>query len=168
MRIVNWWTIASLVKKIILLYSNNISLSFSFSTMNTMKIVFALVIYLTVSILQVKSQYVPQSLVIRNILKWRKEHDTYLTHICKHRWSRQIMMKVDTFPELSASTVAFISCRGRVRWRLQCWLKAATIYLFSSWYVYFSDVYWQKLGRCRSLSFLLTYFLSERRLVVLN
>ena len=114
MRIVNWWTIASLVKKIILLYSNNISLSFSFSTMNTMKIVFALVIYLTVSILQVKSQYVPQSLVIRNILKWRKEHDTYLTHICKHRWSRQIMMKVDTFLELSASTVAFISCRGRL------------------------------------------------------
>ena len=51
--------------------------------------------------------------MIENILKRRKESDTYLTNVCRHCWSSQVMMKVDIFPELSASTVAFISCRGR-------------------------------------------------------
>ena len=31
--------------------------------------------------------------VIKNILKWRKESDTYLTHVCRYHWSRQITMK---------------------------------------------------------------------------
>ena len=33
--------------------------------------------------------------MIKNRLKWKKESDTYLTHICRHRWSREIMMKDD-------------------------------------------------------------------------
>ena len=49
--------------------------------------------------------------MIKNILTRRKESDTYLTLVYRHRWSRQITKKVDTFPELSASTVAFISSR---------------------------------------------------------
>ena len=39
------------------------------------------------------------------MLKLRKESDTYLTTVCRHRWSRQIMMKVYKLLELSASTV---------------------------------------------------------------
>ena len=35
-------------------------------------------------------------------VKWRKESDTYLTIVCRHRWSRQIMMKVDKLLELTA------------------------------------------------------------------
>ena len=31
--------------------------------------------------------------VIKNILRWRKESDTYLSYVCRHRWSRQITMK---------------------------------------------------------------------------
>ena len=52
--------------------------------------------------------------MIKNIFKRRKESDTYLTTVCRHRWSRQITKKVDKFPELSASTVAFISWRRRL------------------------------------------------------
>ena len=33
--------------------------------------------------------------MIKNILKLRKESDTYLTRVCKHRWSRQITIKED-------------------------------------------------------------------------
>ena len=35
------------------------------------------------------------SKMIKNILKWREESDTYLTHVCRHRRSRQISMKVN-------------------------------------------------------------------------
>ena len=30
---------------------------------------------------------------VKNILKRREESDTYLTHICRHRWSRKNLMK---------------------------------------------------------------------------
>jgi hypothetical protein len=43
--------------------------------------------------------------MIKNMLKRRKESDTYLATVC-----RQITMKIDKLLELSASTVAFISC----------------------------------------------------------
>jgi len=33
--------------------------------------------------------------MIRNILKWREESNTYLTHVCRHCWKRKISMKVD-------------------------------------------------------------------------
>jgi hypothetical protein len=49
------------------------------------------------------------NLLIKNLLKRRKESDTYLTTVCRHRWSRQITMKVDKLLKLSANTVAFIS-----------------------------------------------------------
>ena len=70
------------------------------------------------------------NILITNMLKWRKESDTYLTTVCRHRWSRQITTKVDKLPELSANTICS------------------------------SDVYRHESGRCRSLSFILTYFLS--------
>ena len=61
----------------------------------------------------------------RYIMTYRRnESDTYLTHVCRHRQSRQITMKM----ELSASTVAFISCRGRQK--LQYWLKAPVPSIF--------------------------------------
>ena len=56
-----------------------------------------------------------KSKMIKNMLKSRKESNTYLTIVCRHRWSRQIMMKVDKLLELSASTVVFISWRGSHR-----------------------------------------------------
>ena len=46
--------------------------------------------------------------MIKNMLTRRKESDTYLATV-----SRQITMKIDKL-ELSASTVAFSSCRGRL------------------------------------------------------
>ena len=33
--------------------------------------------------------------MIKNILKWRKENNTYLTHVCRPRWSIHITMKID-------------------------------------------------------------------------
>jgi hypothetical protein len=52
---------------------------------------------------------------LKNMLKWRKECDTYLTTICRHHWSRQITMKVDKLPELSASADEIHSAG----WKLQ-------------------------------------------------
>ena len=46
-----------------------------------------------------------QKTMIKNMLKWRKESDTCLTTVCRHRWSREITMKVDKLPELSANTI---------------------------------------------------------------
>jgi len=43
----------------------------------------------------------------------KERSNTYLTAVCRHRWSRQITMKVLKLLELSASTVAFNSWRGR-------------------------------------------------------
>ena len=42
--------------------------------------------------------------------KKERESDTYLATVSRHHWSRQITMKI----ALSASTVAFISSRGRL------------------------------------------------------
>ena len=39
--------------------------------------------------------------MIKNMLKWREESDTYLTHVCRHCWSRQITMKVDVLGAFS-------------------------------------------------------------------
>ena len=33
--------------------------------------------------------------MIKNILKRRKEIDTYLTHVCRQRWSRKILVKIN-------------------------------------------------------------------------
>ena len=33
--------------------------------------------------------------LIKNVLKRRKKSDTYLATVCRHRWSRQITMKID-------------------------------------------------------------------------
>ena len=47
---------------------------------------------------------------IKNILKRREECDTYLTHVCRHRWSRKILMKIYELGA-SANIVAFIGYR---------------------------------------------------------
>ena len=41
--------------------------------------------------------------MIKNMLTRRKESDTYLATVSRHRWSRQITMKVDKLPELSSA-----------------------------------------------------------------
>ena len=64
--------------------------------------------------------------MIKNILKRRKESDTYRATGCRHHWNRQITMKIDQILELSASTVTFISWRGRLPLQL---MKAPVIYL---------------------------------------
>ena len=33
--------------------------------------------------------------LIKNTLRRWEESDTYLTHVCRYRWNRQITMKVD-------------------------------------------------------------------------
>ena len=47
--------------------------------------------------------------MIQNMLKRRKENDTYHATFRRHRWSAQMTMKKDDKFELLASTVAFIS-----------------------------------------------------------
>ena len=58
-------------------------------------------------------------------------------------------------PELWLSSVFIFSW-----WKPQFWLKAPINYLFSSSSVHSSDVYGKYPGKCRSISFFLTYFLS--------
>jgi hypothetical protein len=41
--------------------------------------------------------------MIKNILKRRKESNTYLATICRYRWSTQITMKIDKLLELSSA-----------------------------------------------------------------
>jgi hypothetical protein len=47
--------------------------------------------------------------MIKNILIRRKESDTFLATVSRHRWGSKITMKNDEILYLSASTVAFIS-----------------------------------------------------------
>ena len=41
--------------------------------------------------------------MIKNMLTRRKESDTYLAIVSRHRWSRQIKMKIDK--QLKATTI---------------------------------------------------------------
>ena len=74
--------------------------------------------------------------MIKNILKWRKESDTYLTHVCRHRWSKH-----------------------SVGWKL-------LNHPLSLWSVRSSDVYRHESGRCHSLPFILKYFLSSFFIII--
>ena len=62
------------------------------------------------------------------MLTRRKESDTYLVTVSRHRWSRQITMKIDKIV-ISFSTVAVISSRGR--------LMKATVLAESYNFIYF-------------------------------
>ena len=104
---------------------------------------------------------------LKSMLKWSKDSDTYLTTVSRHRWSKQIMVKVDKFiswwkPQcwLKAPIIYLLSLWSVCSswWKPQCWLKAPIIYLLSSWSVCSSDVYRQQSGKCRSLFFILTNF----------
>ena len=79
-----------------------------------------------------------------SILKRREESNTYLFHVCRHRRSRQVMMKIAD----STSTADESHSAG---WKLQ-------FHQFSLWSVCSGDVYRHDTGRCRSLPFFLIYF----------
>ena len=83
---------------------------------------------------------VSQKIMIKIMLKWRKESNTYLTTVCRHRWSTQITMKVDKLLQLSSAEEEDIVFSW---WKPQFSLKAAVIYLLSLWSVCSSDVYRQ-------------------------
>ena len=53
--------------------------------------------------------------MIKNMLTRRKDSDTYLATVCRHRWSRQITIKVDVLGVFQPTSTADES---------QCWLKA--------------------------------------------
>ena len=73
------------------------------------------------------------------MLKRGKECDTYLTHVCKRHHSVENPVKKIKYIELSANTVAFITCRSRLlkalsyilsfhrfpplQWCLQTWVR---------------------------------------------
>ena len=46
---------------------------------------------------------------LTKMLKWRTDSDTNLTIVCRHRWSRQMTMKVNKCLKLSARTSVFTS-----------------------------------------------------------
>ena len=88
------------------------------------------------------------------MLTRRKESDTYLTHVCSHPWSRQIMMKK-------------INCS----FQSALWLSSEStsvadvghehlFHLLSLRSFCSSDVYRRESGRCHSLPFFLKYFSS--------
>ena len=95
---------------------------------------------------------------------------TYLATIRRHRWSAQMTIKKDNKLVLSASTVAFISLRGRLPLQL---MKATILAESSNLLSFFIAICALQRclrivaeesfssGRCRSISFLLTYFLSS-------
>jgi hypothetical protein len=41
--------------------------------------------------------------MVKNMLRRRKESDTYLAAVCRHRWNRQITMKTDKILQSSTS-----------------------------------------------------------------
>ena len=109
------------------------------------------------------------------MLTRRKESETYLATVSRHRWSPQIAMKVDKVcslqpalrpssgpppPLLSVSPLA-APANTEVSLPLQL-MKATvpavsyTLYPLSSRSAYSGDVFCQQPGRCRSLSFFLT------------
>ena len=58
-----------------------------------------------------------------NILKRREESDTYLTHVCRHCWSRKSLMKIDEIGAFSQHC-AFMSYRhGLTSVNRCCWGK---------------------------------------------
>jgi hypothetical protein len=67
---------------------------------------------------------------ICHLLKVRKESDTYLTTVCRHHWSRQMMMKVDKLLPLQLMKATVLA-------------EAPVIFLLSSSSVCSSDVYRQ-------------------------
>ena len=50
----------------------------------------------------------------KNGLKWGERIDAYLTHVCRLPQNVESLERTDKNPELSANTVAFISCRSRL------------------------------------------------------
>ena len=70
--------------------------------------------------------------------------------------AERVQWKLNKYQELSANTVAFISCRGSYTagWKLLIFLQFPPDSFCSS------DVYRCKSGGCYSLSFILKYFLS--------
>ena len=100
------------------------------------------------------------------ILTKRKESNAYLATVSRHRWSRQIRMKIDKMQQLSASTVVFISS-------LPLQLMKATV-LAESYYI-LSIIIICRLQRCPlivdrqvSLSFLLVNLFFIRNKVMGN
>ena len=77
--------------------------------------------------------------MIKKMLKWREECEIYLTRICRHRWSGENLMKRYNI-ELTANTVAFISCRLTKKKKSQCSIKAL-YFIFSPSSFHSSDVY---------------------------
>ena len=95
-------------------------------------------------------------LLLKNIKK-----NIYLTHVCEHHRSRESLLKRWKYKELSANTVAFISCWWVYVyswWKLQCWLKASYIFIFSLGSLRYCDVYRYESCKCHSLPFFLTFF----------
>ena len=95
----------------------------------------------------------------KNILKLREESDSYLTHVCRYHWSRQISMKVHGvgtlsqqhgFHQLYSSTADESHSVG----------SKLLLHPLSSRFVCCSNVYRRESGRCHSLSFMLIYFLT--------
>ena len=82
-----------------------------------------------------------------NILKWREVSDTYLTNVCRHRWSTQITMKVDGLG-------VFSSCRGNQNSFGSCSLADC---LFIAW--------WQRMTKITVfLTFIAWFVLTNKQL----
>ena len=81
--------------------------------------------------------------MIINIFKWREDSDTYLTCVCRLRWSGKRLVEIEEI------TGAFS----------QHWLSSTVeVVQFLPDAFRSSDVYRCESGRCRSLSIILKYF----------
>ena len=76
-------------------------------------------------------------IMIKDILKRREESDTYLTHVCRHRWSRKISMKVDG---VEAFSLKLKSGRCRSLLIILKYFLSFHLSRFSQWYIYIKCV----------------------------
>ena len=89
-------------------------------------------------------QYIKDCIMIKIVLKGRKQSDAYLGTIHRHCWSAQMMMKKIIIN--SASTVAFISLPLQLM-KATVLAEISILYSFSSSSVHSSDVYEQQSSR---------------------
>ena len=99
-------------------------------------------------------------------LKTREECDTYLSHVCRHHCSRENPVQKWNVRYSFSQPLWFLSAVDGCSLSLQLvkttvFAESCILYfIFSLGSLYYSDVYTRESGRCRTIPFFLTFFLS--------
>ena len=96
------------------------------------------------------------------MLKSREESDTYLTHVCRHNWSRKSLVKIDEISGAFSQHCGFHQLQTYIyqeRWLL-------IFHQFSQGSFCSINVNRRESGRCCSLLFFLIFFIIFLRLLL--